>query len=66
MRSVCKEGSQYFKTEYLCASSNHFHATRLTVIAHIVHIHMLQSRVEIEDYSIAYFDHIAEFKVPYC
>ena len=28
-------------------------------------IHMWQSRVEIEDYSVAYFDHIAAFKVPY-
>ena len=27
--------------------------------------HMWQSRVEIEGYSIAYFDHIAAFKAPY-
>ena len=26
---------------------------------------MWQSRVEIEDYSVAYFDHIAAFKAPY-
>ena len=65
MHSVCKEGSQLFKTECLCASSNYFHVTRLTVIAHIVHIHMLQSRVEIKDYFVAYFNHIAEFKAPF-
>ena len=28
-------------------------------------IHLWQSRVEIEDYSVAYFDYIAAFKVPY-
>ena len=28
--------------------------------------HMWQSRVEIEDYSVAYFDRIAAFKAPYC
>ena len=65
MRSVCNKGSQVFKTECLCAFSNHFHATCLTVMAHFVHIHMLQSHVEIEDYSVAYFNRIAEFKVPY-
>ena len=27
--------------------------------------HMWQSRVEIESYSVAYFDHIAAFKAPY-
>ena len=47
------------------SESEHFRATPLTVMAHIVHIHMLQSRLLIKDYSIAYFDHIAEFKVPY-
>ena len=29
------------------------------------HIHMWQSRVEIEGYSVAYFDRIAAFKAPY-
>ena len=28
--------------------------------------HVAQSRVEIENYSIAYFDHIAAFEVLYC
>ena len=28
--------------------------------------YMWQSRVEIEDYSVAYFNRIAVFKVPYC
>ena len=65
MRSVCKESSQLLNTECLCASSNYFHATCLTVMAHIVHIHMLQSRVDIKDYSVAYFNHIAEFKAPF-
>ena len=27
---------------------------------------MWQSRLEIEGYSVAYFDHIAAFEVPYC
>ena len=30
-----------------------------------VQVHMWQSHVEIEGYSIAYFDHIAAFEVPY-
>ena len=29
------------------------------------HSHMSQSRVEIEDYSVAYFNRIAAFEVPY-
>ena len=29
-------------------------------------IYMWKSRVEIEDYSVAYVDHIATFKAPYC
>ena len=65
MRSVCKEGSQ-LKAECLYAFSyNHFHAARLTVMAHIAYIYMLRPCVEIKDYSVAYFDHITEFKVLY-
>ena len=28
--------------------------------------HLWQSRVELKDYSVAYFDRIAAFEVPYC
>ena len=30
------------------------------------YIHMWQSRVEIEGYSVVYFDCIAAFEVPFC
>ena len=30
-----------------------------------IHVHMWQSRVEIEGYSVVYFDRIAAFEVPY-
>ena len=51
--------------DHVLLARNHFHAARLTVMAHIVYIHMLDSHVEIEDHSVAYFDHIAEFKALY-
>ena len=31
-----------------------------------VHVHVWRSRVEIEGYSVANFDFIAVFEVPYC
>ena len=45
----------------------HDNMSIFTVINIVVdHINMWQSRVEIEGYSVAYFDRIAAFKAPYC
>ena len=50
-------------------------ALQLSIMLPVLHVsfiidhnvlHMWQSRVKIEGYSVAYFDRIAAFKVPYC
>ena len=49
-----------------------YYATHAIVYPHVhvhtfahIHVHVWQSRVEIEGYSIVYFDHIAAFEAPY-
>ena len=43
-----------------------FLESQYTVSTFYMYIHMWQSRVEIEGYSIAYFERIAVFEAPYC
>ena len=59
---------QYSNQQYKPVTSLAGNKNALAHYSHVATIKydMWQSRVEIEGYSVAYFDRIASFEAPYC